>query len=72
MALVPTLNLRQFRDIDGQMTLQQMFLEGSIVPVWKDVPVVDYYDRDEVRRREAEQVRNKQRTAMKKDADIVL
>lgn len=72
MALVPTLNLRQFRDFDGQMTLQQMFLEGGIVPVWKDVPVVDYYDENETRRREAEQARNKQTAAMKKGSDIVL
>jgi hypothetical protein len=70
MALVPTLNLRQFRDFDGQMTLQQMFLEGGVVPVWNDVPVVDFNDADEVRRREAEQARQKQAASLKKGADI--
>lgn len=72
MALVPTLNLRQFRDYDGQITLQQMFFEHGVTPVWKDVPFVDYHDEDEVRRREAEQVRNKQARAFKKDTDIVI
>lgn len=70
MALVPTLHLRQFRDYDGQMTLQQMFFEGGVVPVWRDVPVVDYYDEDETRRREAEQTRLKRASALKKDKDI--
>jgi hypothetical protein len=71
MALVPTHNLRQFRDFDGQMTLQQMFLEAGVVPVWRDVPVVDYHDADEVRRREAEQVRKSQATILKMEASIV-
>jgi len=72
MAFVPTLNLRQFRDYDGQTILQQMFLEGGVAPVWKDVPVVDYHDEHEVRRRQAEEARKKQAEVRKKDADIVL
>jgi hypothetical protein len=71
MALVPTLNLRQFRDYDGQVTLQQMFWDGGVVPIWKDVPVADYYDEAEVRRRNAEQARKAQATGSEKGMDVV-
>lgn len=71
MALVPTFNLRQFRDYDGQVTLQQMFLEGGVVPIWKDVPEVDYNDEDEVRRRNAERARKSQAQGANWGTDIV-
>lgn len=71
MALVPTFNLRQFRDYDGQVTLQQMFLEGGVVPIWKDVPEVDYNDEDEVRRRNAEQARKSKASGANRGIDVV-
>lgn len=51
MALVPTFHLRQFRDRDGTVKLQQKFLEAGVVPVWMDVPMVDYNDPEEVLQR---------------------
>jgi hypothetical protein len=71
MALVPTHSLRQFRGYDGQVTLQQMFLEGGVTPLWKDVPIVDYHDESEVRRRNAEHARNNQISDVKKGGAIV-
>ena len=71
MALVPTLNLRQFQDFDGQLTLQQMYWENGVVAIWKDVPVVDYDDEGEVRRRAAEHARKNPIVGSQKGMDVV-
>jgi hypothetical protein len=48
-----------------------MFWDGGIVPIWKDVPVADYYDEAEVRRRNVEQARKEQATGSQKGIDVV-
>jgi hypothetical protein len=69
MALVPTFRLRKYRDYDGDVRLQQLFLEGGVAPVWQDVPLVDYHDEEEVERRAAEAVARK---GKKKSAGMLL